>query len=169
MLFRSVSQSRYGGAGGIVEFEEAFLAFYNKYRLSPSKVYVSATDLISITKLIVSNGGAPLLKLNANINSQTMAIAAGVVVGSYFNKVMGVEIPLVVHPNMPAGTIFFFSESLPYPLANVGSVCRMLMRQDYYQIEWPIKSRKYEYGVYADGVLQNYAPFSMGIITNIAQ
>lgn len=157
------------GAGGIVEFEEAFLSFYNKYRLSPNKIYVSAADLVSITKLIISNGGAPLLKLNANINTNTMAIAAGVVVGSYFNKVMGIEVPLVVHPNLPAGTIFFFSETLPYPLADVGNVCQMLMRQDYYQIEWPLKTRKYEYGVYADGVLQHYAPFSMGVITNIAQ
>lgn len=156
------------GAGGIVEFEEAFVYFYNRYRLSPTKIYVSAQELINITKKVIGNGGAPLLKLNAAINAQTNAIAAGVVVGSYWNKVTGQEVPLVVHPNMPAGTIFFYTERLPYPLANVSNVARMLMRQDYYQIEWPLRTRKYEYGVYADGVLQHYAPFSMGVITNIA-
>jgi hypothetical protein len=156
------------GAGGIVEFEEAFIGFYNKYRLSPTRIYVSTQELINITKKIISNGGAPLLKLNANINSQTSAIAAGVVVGSYLNKVTGTEVPLVVHPNMPAGTVFFYTERLPYPLSNVGNVVQMLMRQDYYQIEWPLRTRKYEYGVYADGVLQHYAPFSLGVITNIA-
>lgn len=155
------------GAGGIVEFEQAFVNFYNRYRLSPTKIYVSSQELLNITKKIISNGGAPLLKLNANINSQTNAIAAGVVVGSYWNKVTGQEVPLVVHPNMPAGTVFFFTESLPYPLSNVGNVVQMLMRQDYYQLEWPLRTRKYEYGVYADGVLQHYAPFSMGVITNI--
>lgn len=156
------------GAGGIVEFETAFLSFYNKYRLSPTKIYVSARDLVNITKKIISNGGAPLLKLNANINSTTNGIAAGVVVGSYWNKVVGQEVPIVVHPNCPEGTVFMFTARLPYPLANVPNVCRMLMRQDYYQIEWPLRTRKYEYGVYADGVLQHYAPFSMGIICNIA-
>lgn len=156
------------GAGGIVEFEEAFVGFYNKFRLSPTKIYVSAQELINITKKIIGNGGAPLLKLNANVNSATNAIAAGVVVGSYWNKVVGQEIPLVVHPNMPAGTIFFYTEKLPYPMSNVGNVAQMLMRQDYYQLEWPLKTRMYEYGVYADGVLQHYAPFSMGVITNIA-
>lgn len=156
------------GAGGIVEFEQAFLNFYNRYRLSPSKVYLSSQELINITKKIIANGGAPLLKLNANINGQTNAVAAGVVVGSYWNKVTGTEVPLVVHPNMPAGTVFFFTERLPYPLANVGNAVQMLMRQDYYQLEWPLRTRKYEYGVYADGVLQHYAPFSMGVITNIA-
>lgn len=156
------------GAGGIAEFEVAFASFYNKYRLSPTVIYVSAQELINITKKVIGNGGAPLLKINADINSVTNGVAAGVRIGSYWNKVTGREVPLVVHPNMPAGTVFFFCEQLPYPLSNVSNVCQMLMRQDYYQLEWPVKTRKYEYGVYADGVLQHYAPFSMGIITNIA-
>jgi hypothetical protein len=156
------------GAGGIVEFETMFASMYNKYRLSPTKIYVSVQELINITKKIIGNGGAPLLKLNANVDAVTGAIAAGVVVGSYWNKVMGVQVPLVVHPNMPAGTVFFFTRSLPYPLSGVGDPIRMLLRQDYYQLEWPLRSRKYEYFVGFDGVLQHYAPFSMGVITNIA-
>lgn len=155
------------GSGGIVEFEEAFLSFYNKYRLSPTAIYVSAQELVNITKKIIANNGAPLLRLTVAADNQSQ-IQAGVVVGEYLNKVTGTKVPLIVHPNMPAGTIFFYCASLPYPLANVGSVARMLMRQDYFQIEWPLRTRKYEYGVYADGVLQHYAPFSMGIISNIA-
>jgi hypothetical protein len=154
-------------AGGIVEFEAAFVQFYNKYRLSPTAIYVSSQELINITKKIVANGGAPLLRLTTDVNNQG-TIQAGVVVGEYLNKVMGVKVPLVVHPNLPAGTILFYTAKLPYPLSNVGEVVRMLMRQDYYQIEWPLVTRKYQYGVYADGVLQHYAPFSMGILTNIA-
>lgn len=155
------------GAGGIVEFEEAFVNFYNKYRLSPTKIYCSATDLIKITKIIIGNNGAPLLRMTTDVSNPS-AISAGMVVGEYLNKVTGTKVPLIVHPNMPAGTIFFYTENLPYPLANVSNVAQMLMRQDYYQLEWPLKTRKYEYGVYADGVLQHFAPFSMGVITNIA-
>lgn len=155
------------GAGGIVEFEMAFAYFYTRYRLSPTKIYVSAQELVNITKKIIANGGAPLLRLTVDAQNPS-TLRAGVVVGSYLNKVMGVEVPIVVHPNMPAGTIFFYTETLPYPLSNVSTVARMLMRQDYYQLEWPLRARRYEYGVYADGVLQHYAPFSMGIITNIA-
>ena len=155
------------GAGGIVEFEAAFVNFYNKYRMSPTKIYVSSQELVNITKKIIANGGAPLLRLTMDAtNSGT--IQAGVVVGEYLNKVTGTKVPLVVHPNIPAGTVFMFTENLPYPLSNVSNVCQMLMRQEYYQLEWPLKTRRYEYGVYADGVLQHYAPFSMGIITNIA-
>lgn len=155
------------GAGGIAEFEVAFANFYNKYRLSPTHIYVSAHELVNITKKIVANGGAPLLRLTADAGNGAGTIQAGAKVGTYLNKVTGDVIPLIVHPNIPAGTILFYTASLPYPLSNVSETCRMLMRQDYYQLEWPLKSRKYEYGVYADGVLQHYAPFSLGIINNI--
>ncbi len=56
---------------------------------------------------------------------------------------------------------------LPYPLSNVPQVLRVLCRRDYYQIDWPLISRKYQYGIYADEVLQNYFPPSFGKITNI--
>lgn len=155
------------GAGGISEFEEFFVRQYNRYRLGRFKIYVSPQELINITKKIIGNGGAPLLRLTTDVGNPA-TISAGMVVGEYLNKVTGDKCPLVVHPNLPAGTIFFLAESLPYPMSNVTNVMQMLMRQDYYQIEWPLKTRQYEYGVYADGVLQHYAPFSMGIITNIA-
>jgi hypothetical protein len=98
-------------------------------------------------------------------------IGGGVMVTSYRNKFSmngAVEIPIVLHPNMPAGTVLFFTNKLPYPLSNVGNVVQVRTRREYYQIEWPLRSRKYEYGVYADEVLQNYFPPSMAVITNIA-
>lgn len=155
------------GAGGVVEFETAFAAFYNKYRLSPTKIYLNSQELVNLTKKIIGNGGAPLLRLVNEANAATGNVTGGTKVGSYLNKITGDIVPIIVHPNMPAGTIFFFTERLPYPLSGVGDVVRMLMRQDYYQLEWPLRSRKYEYLVAADGVLQHYAPFSMGVITNI--
>lgn len=160
------------GAGGIVEFEQAFAYFYTRYRLSPTKVYVNCQELVNITKKIIGNSGAPLLRLTMDADKiaqgMTQGLTAGTKVGSYLNKITGDVVPIVVHPNMPAGTVFFYTEALPYPLSGVADPVRMLMRQDYYQIEWPIRSRQYEFGVYADGVLQHFAPFSMGVITNIA-
>ena len=77
-------------------------------------------------------------------------------------------IDIRVHPNMPAGTILMTSRTLPYPLSNVGNVMQIRTRQDYYQIEWPPRARRYETGVYADEVLQHYFPPSMAVIANIA-
>lgn len=154
-------------AGGIVEFEQMFVQMYNKYRLSPSVIYVSTQELVNITKKVIQGSGAPLLQLISNVADVT-TITAGTKIGSYLNKVTGDVVPVVVHPNMPAGTVFFYTQNVPYPMNGVPSVARMLLRQDYYQLEWPLVQRRYDYGVYFDGVLQHYAPFSMGIITNIA-
>lgn len=153
------------GAGGIQEFEAAFADFYNKYRLSPQTIYVSANDLVGVTQLIIGSGGAPLLRLNVDLN-QAGAIRAGVKIGSYLNKVTGDELDVVVHPNMPAGTFMFYSDRIPAYLDGVGTLLRMLTRQEYYQIEWPLRTRRYEYGVYADEVLQGYFMPAFGVITN---
>ena len=69
---------------------------------------------------------------------------------------------------MPAGSILFDTDELPYALSGVAFLKRVLCRRDYYQIEWPLVARKYPYGIYMDGVLQNYFPPAFGIITNIA-
>jgi hypothetical protein len=47
-------------------------------------------------------------------------------------------------------------------------VLQIKTRRDYYQLEWPLHARRYEYGVYTDEVLQNYFPPAFGMITNIA-
>ncbi len=73
-----------------------------------------------------------------------------------------------MHPNLPPGTILFNTKVLPYSLANVPNVSQIRTRRDYFMIDWPFRTRRYEYGVYADEVLQCYAPFAIGQITNIA-
>ena len=156
------------GAGGIADFELAFATFYNRYRLSPTRIFVNSQECINITKKIIANGGAPLLRFTLDAKDVTDGkIQAGVVIGSYLNKVMNVNIPIQTHPLLPPGTILFYTDQLPYPMNGVADVVRKKLRRDYYQLEWPLRSRKYEYGVYADGVLQHYAPFSLGVITNI--
>ncbi len=84
-----------------------------------------------------------------------------------FSMQGGSVLDIRVHPNLPAGTILFTTAALPYPINNIGNVVQIRTRQDYYQIEWPLRSRKYEYGVYADEVLQHYFPPSMAVLTNI--
>jgi len=153
-------------AGGVYEFEQMFAQFYNKYRLSPTHIFVNSQELINITKKVVQGSGAPLLQLISGADDSTM-IRAGAKVGSYLNKITGDVIPVIVHPNVPPGTVFFYTAALPYPLQGIAGPVRMLLRQDYYSIDWPITKRRYDYGVYFDGVLQHFAPFSMGLITNI--
>ena len=154
------------GSGGIIEFDVSFQYFYDVYRLSPTVIYVSSQESRNISKKIIANAGAPLLRqIEAGGNGN---LSSGWRVTSVLNTTTGDEVEIRIHPHMPAGTILFFTETLPYPLSNVGNTCQVLLRADYYQIDWPLITRKHQYGVYCDGVLQHYAPFSMGIISNIS-
>ena len=99
-------------------------------------------------------------------------MVAGNVVGFYFNPFSlngGQMIPIKLHPNLPAGTVFAWAENLPgyYQAANVPETCRVQCRRDYYQIPWPLVTRANETGVYAEEVLMCYAPFALGVLTNI--
>jgi hypothetical protein len=156
-------------AGGIVEIDTALKSFWDSYRLSPDTIWVSSQEIMNITKKVL--GAASTSAQRFVFDSQQGQLAGGTMVRSYLNKFAmdgAQEIPIRLHPNMPAGTILFTTNRLPYPLSNVSSVLRILTRRDYYQIEWPQRSRKYEYGVYADEVLQNFFPPAFGMITNIA-
>ena len=48
------------------------------------------------------------------------------------------------------------------------NVAEVKCRQDYYAIDWPPVTRQRQKGVYVEEILAVYAPFAMGVITNIA-
>ncbi len=156
------------GAGGIVEIEAILKSNWDLYRLSPDEVWVSSQEAGNISKKILAGSANSAQRFI--FDSQQDAIGGGVMVTTYKNKysLAGAKsLDIKIHPNMPPGTMLFLTRKLPDPLANVGTVMQVRTRQDYYQIEWPLRARRYEYGVYADEVLQHYFPPSMSVITNI--
>jgi hypothetical protein len=157
-------------AGGIVEIDAALKSFWDNYRLSPSDIWVSSQEQTNISKKILSTSSATPGAQRFVFTADQSSIAGGMMVTDYRNKYSldGAKmIPIRLHPNLPAGTIFFNSKTLPYPMSNVTNISQMRMRRDYWQIEWPLRSLKYEYGIYLDGVLQCYFPPALGMIGNI--
>jgi hypothetical protein len=157
------------GAGGIVEIDLALKSFWDNRRLSPDTIWVNSQEALNISKKIVA--GSSTAAQRFVFDSKQDFLGGGIMVRTYLNRFSmagAATLDIRVHPNMPAGTILFDSKTIPYPLSGVGNVRQIRTRQDYYQIEWPLRSRRYEYGVYADEVLQHYFPPAMGVITNIA-
>lgn len=156
------------GSGGIVEIDLVLKSMWDNYRLSPDTMWVSSQEAANISKKVLM-GSMNSAQRFVFETAQDM-VGGGIMVRTYLNRYSmqgGSAVDVRVHPNMPAGTILFTTKMLPYPLAGVGNVIQIRTRQDYYQIEWPLRTRKYEYGVYSDEVLQNYFPPSMALITNI--
>lgn len=153
------------GAGGIVEIDAALKSFWDNYKLTPDTIWISSDLALAISKKILAGQANGAFRINVSMEQGMMV--GGVMVATYLNRfsMNGANVLKVrIHPNMPGGMILFTSNRIPYPVSGVGNVMQVRTRQEYYQIEWPLRTRKYEYGVYADEVLQHYFPPSMGVI-----
>ncbi|VTZ26464.1 conserved hypothetical protein [Methylocella tundrae] len=156
------------GSGGIIEIDTVLKSMWDDYRLSPDTMWVSSQEALNISKKILAASQSSAQRFV--FETAQDLVGGGIMVRTYLNRFSmqgGGVVDIKVHPNMPAGTILFTTKGLPYPLAGVGNVMQIRTRQDYYQIEWPLRTRKYEYGVYADEVLQHYFPPALALITNI--
>jgi hypothetical protein len=156
------------GSGGIVEIDAALKNRWDLYRLSPDTIWVNSQEALNISKKILqgnANGAQRFV-----FDSRQDSLGGGIMVRTYLNRFsMGgaKTLDIRIHPNMPPGMIVMTSRSLPYPVSGIANVLQVRCRQDYYQIEWPLRARRYESGVYADEVLQCYFPPAFCAISNI--
>lgn len=163
------SQLTADGAGGIVEFDTALQYFWDNLRLAPDQILISSQEAVTIKKIITQAGAATSLARFAFTMTQG-GLVGGALPKGYLNPFASQqEIPILQHPYMPAGTVLFLSHTVPYPMNNINNIMQIRTRRDYYQMEWPLRTRSYEYGVYSDQVLQHYFPPSMGVITNLSK
>jgi hypothetical protein len=163
------------GRGSVVEIDNMLVEMWNNYRMSPTVIYVNAQEQKNITNKCLTNASGPLIRYNVAAdgdNGGPYGVSASGVVRWYYNPFSvdaGMDIPVKVHPDLPPGTILAYCERLPvwYQSNQVPNVAEVLTRRDYYRIDWPIVTRAREFGVYAEETLAVYAPFGVGILTNI--
>ncbi|HEX6441484.1 MAG TPA: hypothetical protein VF007_04805 [Stellaceae bacterium] len=160
------------GRGSVTEIDTMFQQMWNQYQLSPTVLYVNVQELKNITSKVLTNASGPLLRYEVSGDGNAYDLAAAGAVSFYFNPFAlngGLKIPVRIHPRVPPGTIIGWAENLPiqYQSNEVPNAAEIKTRQDYYQIDWPVVTRQRQVGVYAEEVLAVYAPFAMGVITNI--
>jgi len=160
------------GKGSINEIDAMLKTMWDTYQVSPTVLWVNSQEQQNITSKVLNGSSAPLLRVNTDAK-EPFAIVANGVVEYYFNPFGlggGRKIPILLHPNLPAGTILGWAEDLPaqYQSNEVPNVAEVRTRADYYQIDWPARTRADEVGVYCEEVPAVYAPFAMGVLTNIA-
>jgi hypothetical protein len=163
------------GFGGVVEIDVALKYFWDAFKLSPTTIWCDSQTIRDIVKKVAAGTTNPAYRINVENGIGGLGnLTAGNLVTTYLNKysIDGASaIAVKIHPNMPAGSIYFDMDRLPagWGHAKVGTPRRIRTRREYYQIEWPLRTRNYEYGVYVDEMLQVYIGFGTGIITDIAQ
>ncbi len=157
------------GAGGVVEIDNVLKLMWDNWRLSPDTIWVNSQQALDISRKVLQGTTTAAQRIFFAESRDSMG--GGIMIRTYLNPFSlggGQTLDIRIHPNMPPGTILFTTKTLPYPMSNVANVFQVRCRQEYYQIEWPLRTRKWESGVYVDEVLQCYFPASMAVITNIA-
>jgi hypothetical protein len=157
--------------GSIAEIDTVLQAFFDNYKVSPTKMWVSSQQAKDITRKVLQSGSNGVFRINLTNGANQGGVTAGSLVSAYLNKyaVGGPkDLPIEIHPNLPSGKIFFDCNEIPYPLANIPGPYRMHCLRDYYQRLWPQTTETRFTSVNFYGVLQVYTPFAMGLLDNIA-
>ena len=159
------------GRGSVNEIDVMLKAMWDNYKLSPTVLYVNSQEQQNITNKVLNGTSGSLVRQTISVGNDGQVVA-GNVVSHYYNPFAlngGVMIPILLHPDVPAGCIIGWADNLPaqYQSNEVPNVAEMHMRRDWYEIEWPLVTRSYQHGIYAEGVLAVYAPFAMGVITGV--
>jgi hypothetical protein len=161
------------GTGSCVEVDDMLQAMWEQSQVAPSILLMNAAQLRALNKVcLTSSGGSALIQVQVPPGAGGESIQAGHTIATYTTPFVasGVErIRIVLHPNVPAGTILAWSPTLPlqYQSNGVSNVAIVKGRRDYHSILWTPITRKYPMGCYAEQTLVVYAPFALGAITNI--
>ncbi len=151
----------------INEFDAVLRAAYDQYKLGFDRILMSAADIQNFMGTMLGQNAAAAFRIFFDADAETGRIVAGRRVTSYLNKWFGNTLDIEVHPFLPPGTVLFWSDRTPYELSGVPNLLEAHVRQDYYQIQWPFQTRRYEYGVYCDEVFSCYFTPAFAAITNL--
>ena len=163
-----------GTRGNVLEIDNMLESMWDNYQVTPTVLFMNSQQLRNVTDKVLSSGSGPLLQYRQDTDGGGYQIDAGGTISTYYNPFLldgGTRIPVLIHPFVPPGTIVGWAENLPaqYQSSEVPNVAEVKCRQDYYAIDWPPVTRQRQKGVYVEEVLAVYAPFAMGVITNIAK
>lgn len=150
------------------EIDAVLRAAYDQYKVGFDRILMSSADVLDTFGAMLAQSGSAGngFRMLFDADEVTGRIVAGRRVTSYLNKFFNNTLEVEVHPYVPPGTILFWSDRSPYELSGVANLLEARVRQDYYQIQWPWRSRRYEYGVYCDEVFSCYFTPAFAAIVN---
>lgn len=161
--------------GKIVEIETMLQTMYQTYQTGINAFWVSqdVAESIDIAVRHGGTGGQPFQFIVTRDGQNN--VAGGYVVSTYQSRYAAAnplganQIPIMIHPMMPAGTLFADISELPagYETSRLPYLRAMLVRQDYHSYEWPMTTRTWTFGTYAEQCLQHFMPWACGIITGV--
>jgi hypothetical protein len=154
---------------GVNELDNMLQWAFDVWKGTPQTIFISSSLQRSVTNAVIGGGGAPLFRFvgdNEKLDART-GITANAIVANYLNPYFGTPLTLVVHPYLSPGKALFFTRDLPYQMANIGNLVQVRSRRDYYAQEWPLVTRKYQYGVYSEQLVEVFFPMGFQVLDNV--
>ena len=151
----------------ITEFDAVLQAAYDQYKIGYDRILMSSVDINNFLGTFFAGSASNTFRIMFDADAETGRIVAGRRVTSYLNKFFGNTLDIEVHPFVPPGTIIFWADRTPYELSGVANILEAHVRQDYYQLQWPFRTMRYEFGCYVDEVFVGYFMPAFGVITNL--
>lgn len=160
----------YDSAGGIVEFDKVLKYQWDNNRLSPDIIFVNAQEAMNLSVKILKSSNNPVYQFIVPQGDAQGSLMGSALVTRYLNKFTGEPVKIQTHPTLPAGTVLFFTQNLPawYVDTNIEGVWDVHVLEDYYELMYAMTTRKWEHGIYANGVLRCYLPAAQSLLTNVA-
>lgn len=161
------------GKGSVNEIDAMLQSLWDTNQVGLTLLAMNSQQLKDVTTRCFQGGSSyPLLQYFQDPSQGEVRLTAGGTIDAYFNPFLngGQKIPVIVHPQIPNGTIIGYSDQLPeqYLSNEVPLATELKVRRDYYQVDWPPTTRASMAGVYVEEVLAVYAPFATAVMTNIA-
>jgi hypothetical protein len=154
-----------------VEIQAAFAGLYGQgiggnFNLAdPDEIFLTASIRRQLSELLKTTS-ATNYRFTAQI-SENGVMLGGLVTGIQ-NETTGKDnVPLTVHPYMPAGSILVQSFTLPIPDSRVSNTVMEREVQPFMAIDWPDIQMSWDISTYWFSALVHYAPAWSGSITNI--
>ena len=163
------------GRGSVVEIDNFLLNQWTQFKSTCDAIYVNAQQLTDITSKVLNGSSAPLLRYEMQTGEdgeQHYELTGSGTIAFYFNPYLpggGRKIPVIVHPTIPAGTIFFQGKTIPpyFKKSSMANVAEVICRRDYYSVDWADVTREYQFGTYAEEVLAMYFPPAFGMLCGV--
>ena len=161
----------FSGTGGAnsVQLDKCFEAMQQNFQLSPEYIFMSPRTHKSLNDCIINNGGAPLLRINANVNLPANGAIGGTpLVDTVINGFNGQTVSILSNPHLPDGMVVGWSNQIANIIDLEGPAVDFDARRDFYQEQWPRLSLSYKGGVYVDGTPRLKVPSGFFLMTNVA-
>jgi hypothetical protein len=173
--FASLDGSAFSISGAnIAELDALNQSIYDSVQQSPDVYMVSSREGAKISNAMLASSGAGTTFFQPNLAGRDSAVL-GAFVGFYVNKAAGGQpVALEVNPNVPPGTLIARTDQVSFPDSGIGRVTEMRTQQDVTNWDYPSGRAsgagggpRWDGEVFALETLVNYAPATMGVLSNI--